>query len=100
MPLINVTIAHGRSLDEARRRLEMAVQEVSSRFGAVIRRVDWAADRDRVKLEGVGIQVEMWVDAHDVHAIGDIPILAGLLGGPLASRLKEIVQRIFQKQLP
>jgi hypothetical protein len=100
MPLINVTVAHGRSQEEARRRLEMAVQEISGRFGAMLRRVEWADDRNRVKLQGVGVQVEMWVDAQNVHAIGDIPILGGLLGGPLASGLKQIVQRTFQKGLP
>ena len=98
MPLINLTFAHGQSLDEARRRLEQAVQEVSSQFGG-IRRVEWAADRSRVKLEGAGVRVEMWVDAQDVHATGDIPILGKLLGGPLAAGLKQIVQQAFQKKL-
>jgi hypothetical protein len=81
-----------------RRRLETAVHEVSSRFGGV-RRVEWAADRNRVKLEGVGVWVEMWVDALNVHAAGDIPILGELLGGPLASGLKQVVQETFQKKL-
>ena len=42
----------------------------------------------------------MCFDAHAVHATGDVAILGGLLGGPLASGLKQIVQQIFQKQLP
>jgi hypothetical protein len=41
----------------------------------------------------------MWVDAHNVHATGDIPILGGLLGGPVTSGLKQIVQQAFQKKL-
>jgi hypothetical protein len=41
----------------------------------------------------------MWVDAQNVHATGDIPILGELLGGPLASGLKQIVQQAFQKKL-
>jgi len=90
--LINVTFAHGQTLEEARRRLEKAVHEVSSQFGGV-RRVEWAADRNRVKLEGAGVRVEMWVDAQNVHATGDIPILGQLLGGPLASGLKQIVNK-------
>ena len=98
MPLINLTFAHGQTLKEARRRLEKAVHEVSSQFGGV-RRVEWAADRNRVKLEGVGVWVEMWVDALNVHAAGDIPILGELLGGPLASGLKQVVQEAFQKKL-
>ena len=52
-----------------------------------------------MKLEGAGVRVEMWVDAQNVHATGDIPILGQLLGGPLASGLKQIVQQAFQKKL-
>ncbi len=96
--MINVTFAHGQTLEEARRRLEKAVHEVTSQFGGV-RRVEWAADRNRVKLEGAGVWVEMWVDAQNVHATGDIPILGELLGGPLASELKQVLQQAFQKKL-
>jgi putative polyhydroxyalkanoic acid system protein len=99
MPLINLTIQHGRTLEEASRRLETAVHEISHRFGALVRRVQWAADRNRVKLEGTGFWVELWVDAQAVHATGDLPILGALLGSPLASRLKQIVQQTFQKEL-
>jgi hypothetical protein len=99
MPLITFAVAHGRTIDEARQRLETAVQQLSTQFGAVIRRVEWAADRNRVKLEGTGIRVEMWVDARDVHAEGDIAVLGGLLGAPLSAGLKQIVQQTFQKKL-
>lgn len=100
MPAINLTVRHGRTLEEATRGLEGAVQQVSGQFGALVRRVEWAPDRHRVKLQGTGFWVEMWVDAQDVHATGDIPMLAGLLGGQLGSRLKQILQQTFQKSLP
>ena len=100
MPMINLTVAHGRSLEEARGRLEMAVGEVSGKFGAMVRRVEWSADRSRVRIEGAGFWVEMGVDAREVHATGDIPVLGGLLGGPVASGLKQIVQKTFRKTLP
>ncbi len=99
MPLLNLTVQHGRTLDDASRGLELAVQQVSGQFGTLVRRVEWAPDRHRVKLEGVGFWVEMWVDAQAVHATGDVPILGGLLGGQFASGLKQIVQQIFQKKL-
>jgi hypothetical protein len=94
-----VTIAHHQTLEEARRRLEMAVHEVSGRF-AGIGRTEWSADRNRVKLEGVGVRVEMWVDERNVHATGDMPILGGLLSGPFLSGFKQIIQDTFRKQLP
>ena len=87
-------------MEEARQRLEAAVHQVSTQFGAVIRRVEWAPDRNRVKLEGNAIRLEIWVDTRDVHAMGDIPLLGALLGGPLASGLKQIIQQTFQKRLP
>jgi hypothetical protein len=84
-------------LEEARRGLEMAVDRVTRQFASLVRQVEWAADRNRVKLEGVGFRVEMWVDAKAVHATGDVPILGALFGSQLASGLKQIVQQTFQK---
>lgn len=100
MPLVDLTVKHGRTLEDASRGLELAVQRISGQFGALVRRVEWAADRHRVKLDGAGFWVEMWVDAQDVHARGDIPILAGLFGSQLGSALKQIVEQTFQKKLP
>ena len=100
MPLIDLTVKHGRTLDDARRALETAVQRVTAQFGPMVRRVEWAADRNRVKLDGVGFWVEMWVDGESVHATGDIPVLAGLFGSQLGSGLKQILQQTFQKKLP
>jgi len=100
MPLLNLTVRHGRPLEQAQRGLEEAVQRLSRQFGALVRRVDWSPARDRVKVEGAGFWVEMWVDPQDVHATGDIPMLAGLLGGQLGAGLKQILQQTFQKKLP
>jgi hypothetical protein len=100
MPLINLSFKHGKTLEEARRNLETAVHEVHSRFQALVRQVQWSADRNRVRLDGSGFWAELWVDAQEVHAEGDIALLGDLLGGPLATSLKQIVQQTFQKQLP
>jgi hypothetical protein len=99
MPLINLSVQHGQSLDEARSHLETAVHKVMSQFGALVRHVAWSADRNRVHLDGRGFWVELWVDAQDVHATGDIPILGALLGRPVATGLKQILQQTFRKQL-
>ena len=100
MPLLNLTVQHHQTLEEARRRLETAVQQVSAQFSTLVRRVEWATDRNRVKLEGVGFWVEMWVDSQAVHATGDVPILGALLGSSLGTGLKRILQETFQKKLP
>jgi hypothetical protein len=98
MPLIDVSVAHGQTLDEAQRRLERVAQEASSRLG--LRQVEWSADRRRVQLQGLGARVDMWVDAQVIHVTGDLPGLGGLLGGPLAAGLRQLVERTFRKQLP
>ena len=59
----------------------------------------WSADRTQVRIDGPGFWIEMVVDAQNVHATGDIPMLGGLLGGPLTAGLKRIMQQTFQKQL-
>jgi putative polyhydroxyalkanoic acid system protein len=99
MPLLNLTVQHGRTLDEAARSLEEAVQQVSEQFGTLVRRVEWSGDRHRVKLDGSGFWVEMWVDAQAIHATGDIPVLGGLIGRSLGTGLKRILQQTFQKKL-
>jgi hypothetical protein len=99
MPLIDLTLEHGRTLGEARRQLETAVHQISGRFGSLVRRVQWEADRSRVKLEGVGFWIELSVDAQVVHATGDVPILGGLLGSSLSSGLKQILQVTFRNKL-
>ena len=100
MPVLNLTVQHGRSLEDARRGLDLAVHRVSRQFGGLVRRVEWAPDRECVRLEGVGFWAELWVDAQAVHATGDIPILGRLLGGQFIEGIKQIVQQTFQKKLP
>ena len=100
MSLINLSVKHGRSLEEARSSLEAAVHKVHSQFKALIHQVAWSADRNRVRLDGVGFWVEMWVDALEVHVSGDLPLLGRLLGSSMATALQRIVQQTFQKKLP
>ena len=99
MPLMTLSVQHGHTVDEARSRLETAVHEVTSRFGTLVRRVEWSTDRSQVRLEGIGFWIEMGVDAQAVHVSADIPVLGRLLGGSVTTRLKAIVQRTFQHKL-
>jgi putative polyhydroxyalkanoic acid system protein len=99
MSLINLSVRHGRNMEEARSQLEAAVHKVHSQFAGLIRQVTWSADRARVRLDGLGFWIEMWVDALEVHLSGDIPVLGKLLGSPMATALQRIVQQTFQKQL-
>ena len=73
--------------------------KVMSQFGALVRQVIWSSDHHRVRLDGRGFWVELWVDAQNVHATGDIPLLGALLGNPIAAGLKQILQQTFRKQL-
>jgi hypothetical protein len=100
MSLVSLSVQHGRTKEEAVRRLQTAVHEVTTRFGTMLRRVDWGADRDRVRLEGAGFSLEMSVDEQAVHVTGDIPVLGRLFGSQVATQVKAIVERVFQKRLP
>ena len=100
MSLIKLSLKHGRSLEEARSHLEAAVYKVHSQFKTFIQQVTWSADRNRVRLDGLGFWVEMWVDALEVHVSGDLPVLGRLFGSPIATALQRIVQETFQKKLP
>lgn len=100
MPLIHLSVQHGHTFDEAKKRLETTVHEFQSRFSALVQQVEWSTDRSQVRLEGIGFWVEMQVDAQDIHVSADIPVLGRLLGSSVTTRLKEIVQRTFQLKLP
>ena len=100
MPLMTLSVQHGHTFDEARKRLETAVHDITSRFGTLVRRVEWSTDRSQVRLEGIGCWIEMQVDAQAVHVSADIPVLGRLLGGSVTTGLKEIIQRTFQHKLP
>jgi hypothetical protein len=100
MPLITLSVQHGHTVDEARNHLETAVQELTSHFGTLVRRVEWSPDRRQVRLEGSGFWLTMQVDVHAVHLSADFSMLGRLLGGSVTTRLKEILQRTFQPKLP
>jgi Putative polyhydroxyalkanoic acid system protein (PHA_gran_rgn) len=100
MPLMTLAVQHGHTVDEARRRLETAVHEITSRFGTLVRQVEWSTDRSQVRLEGSGCWIELRVDMQAVHVSADIPMLGRLLGGSVTTRLQEILQRTFQPKLP
>ena len=100
MPLMTLSVQHGHTLDEARRRLETTVAELTSRFGTLVRRVEWSPDRSQVRLEGSGVWIELRLDAQAVHLSADIPLLGRFLGGSVTTRLQEILQHTFQSKLP
>jgi hypothetical protein len=79
---------------------ETAVHEVSTKLGALLRRVEWSADRHRARLDGVGCWIELRIDAEAVHVTCDAPMLGRLLGVPVGSPLKHMIEGTFQKKLP
>ena len=100
MPLMMFSMQHGQTFEDARQRLATAVQEVTRRFGILVRRVEWSTDRSQVRLEGIGLWIAMRVDAHVVHVSADIPVLGRLLGSSVTTRLKAMVRRTFLRTLP
>jgi hypothetical protein len=99
MSLFNLTVKHGRTFEDARGRLETAVAEVRTRFGAMVRQVEWSAGRDAATIVGNGFTLALRVDPQEVHASADLPILSALFGDSLKKRLTQIVEQTFQKQL-
>jgi hypothetical protein len=96
MSLIQMTIKHNRTQDEARRVLEQSVGEVRAQFGVMIDTCRWSDDRNTVFLSGSGCTCEIHVDPWEVHVRGDIPFLSGLLAGPFTARFRQILQHNFQ----
>src|SRR5437764_273891 len=95
MSAINLSVKHGQSQEEARAGLERAVGDACSRFGAMVQRVEWSPDRNRVKIVGSGFEARLHVDPVEVHADVDVPFLNGILGSLVNTGLKQILQRNF-----
>jgi hypothetical protein len=100
MPLINLSVQHGTTFDDAKQRLAAAVNDVETRFAAVVKTVTWNADRTAVTLTGPGVKVDLKVDADHVHATGDIPLLGNLLGSGVGKRISEGLKGTLQKHFP
>jgi len=100
MSLINLSVKHGRSLEDARQQLDKTVQELTQRFGSFIQQVQWSPDRTGVKLTGSGVTCDARVDAQDVHVRVELPALLGMFSQQLVGNIKEIVNQNFTKQLP
>ncbi len=97
MSLINLSVKHGRTQEEARAKLEAAVNDVRSQFAAMVQKVDWSPDRNRVKIAGSGFEADLRVDATDVHATVDVPLLGGLLGNSVKAALEGVLHRNFPR---
>lgn len=96
MPVLTLTVKHGRTQEAARAELEKAVQEVQARYGTMVQRVEWSPDRNTVTIWGTGgIEIELRVDPQDLHVRGDVPNLLGLLGSPLLLGLQGAVRQHF-----
>ncbi|MEM9702444.1 MAG: hypothetical protein AAF907_08375, partial [Planctomycetota bacterium] len=100
MSLVNVSLKHDSTLEEAKRQLAQTVAEIAAKFGGFIHQTEWSEDRRAVRLHGPGMWVSMKVDAEFVHAEGDIPALRGLLGRGMKGVLEGALRKSFPKALP
>ena len=96
MAPLNLSVKHGQTWDVARANFEKAIEAARTQFGMWIRRVEWSDDRTSAQLSGPGYSVEMSVDAHEVHARGNLPAFARLFEAPLKAFLK----KTFDRPLP
>jgi hypothetical protein len=90
---MTLSVQHQHTFDEARRRLEAAVHERTSRFSTLILRVEGSTDRSQARLVGIRYWITIQVDAQAVHVSADIPVLGRFLGSSVTTCLKDIVQR-------
>jgi hypothetical protein len=100
MPLVNMSVKHGTTFDDAKKRLEEAVADVQTRFGSAVKNVAWAPDRTAVTLTGPGVIVDLKIDAEHVHATGDIPLLGNLLGSGFGKKISEGLRGVLTRHFP
>jgi hypothetical protein len=100
MPVLTLSVKHGQTQEQARAHLEKSIEQVRTQYAGMVHTVTWSPDRNSVRLGGAGgVQVDLRVDATDVHVTADVPGLLGMVASPLLLGLKGIVEKEF-KQLP
>ncbi len=99
MPVVRLSVQHGTTREQARERLTRAIAELAAKAGPILRGAEWSADRDAVKLSGPGVVVDLTVDDREVHLVGDVGGLGGLLGSPVLSGIKHVLEQTFHKRL-
>ena len=100
MPLIDLTVKHGTTFEEAKKQLAAAVTDVQKQFAAAISKVTWNADHTAVTLAGPGVVVDLKVDAEHVHATGDIPLLGALLGSGIGQKISQGIKGVLTRHFP
>src|SRR5262249_7681403 len=93
---IRFSIAHGRTKQEACSCLATAVGQAEQQFRPLLHRVEWSAGRDSVRLSGAGFEIDACADESQIHVSGRVPLLGGLLAGPLALGLKQLTERALE----
>jgi hypothetical protein len=89
MAKLNIAIDHGQTPAVARANFDRAITAALGRFGKWIQHVDWAPNRESVKMAGPGFDVELSYDDQKVYARGTVPIAFRLLEGPIKVFLKQ-----------
>ena len=99
MSMVRFSMKHGLGEQEARDRLEKTVGDVTSRFGGMVKQVNWGADRRSVDVLATGFSATVRVDEQEVHVEADIGMLGGLLGPQIVEKVKQLIGERF-KALP
>ena len=99
MSMIRFSMKHGLGEQEARQRLEKTVGDVTTRFGGMVKQVNWAPDRRSVNVVATGFSSIVRIDAQEVHVEADVGMLGGLMGGQIVDRVKQLIGERF-KALP
>src|SRR6187399_648956 len=99
MSLIHFSLQHGLGLIQAKQKLSEAVTDLDRHLKGLVQQVEWFDEGSRVVLRGPGYHVEVRVDETVVDVEGDIPLVARLLAGPAIEKMKQALERSFQKKL-
>lgn len=99
MGLIEFSIAHQQTFEQAQAKLKTVVEDVQRTAGPLLGRVEWSADGSSAKLFGPGIEVQLTVDPQRLSVVGDIPLVGKLLGNKLLQTIKGRVEDTFQRRI-
>ena len=94
MKSLEVRVPHSVGRDEARRRLDAAIVRAREEYADKVGGIDatWeSADRLRLLVTVMGMEIDSQVDVHDVELVVslEVPGMAGLFAGRIKEGIEE-----------
>ncbi len=95
MPDISIHRTHELSLDDARAKIDMIVEDIQTEFGSLVSDVTWNKDRTSAAVSGKAFKGTFTLGAGKVGIDIDLKLFVKPLKGKISGKIEERMTRYF-----